>query len=379
MTLSLKTHLSDLTDAETVLNEQKTLLQTILDAIPDFISLQDRKGIYLSVNRAFCKTVNKTKDEILGKRTVELFPEMDAARYQQEDINIFNTGHPLVKESKINGSSGTKWLHVLKIPVLETNGTISGLLCSGRDITELKKIQEQLTHAQKLECVGQLAAGIAHEINTPLGIILGYAQLLLEDSEDGTQIHTDIKTIVKQTKLSGKIVADLLKFSRRTESITTYFNINEFIEEAVDVVEHTFNLNQITIRRDYGGNLPLFRGDKEKLRQVFVNLLNNAFDAIGTDGIIAIYTRYERKKNRMTISIADTGHGISSDTMKKLFDPFFTTKGPDRGTGLGLSVSFGIIEEHGGKIEVYSPPLTRHEPDNAIQHGTEFIVRLPVI
>jgi len=378
MTQSLKAHLSDLQHAEKTLNEQRELLQTILDAIPDFVSLQDRQSVYRSVNKAFCNIVGKNKDEIVGKTDFDLFPGKQAQIYHQENLAIFDTGNPLIKEDKISSPKGEKWLHVVKIPVFETDGKVAGLLCSGRDITKLKRVQEQLTQAQKMESVGQLAAGVAHEINTPLGIILGYAQLLLEDVEEDGQIYVDIKTIEKQAKICRKIVADLLRFSRRMESIVTTLDINQSVEEVVAVVEHTFKLERVIIERNYGMSLPPVMGDKEKLKQVFVNLLNNAHDAIGNDGVISITTSFNEHNNELIISVADTGKGISSDNMEKIFDPFFTTKGVGKGTGLGLSVTFGIIKEHEGTIEVQSPPWFVKEKNGVDKPGTVFIVHLPV-
>jgi signal transduction histidine kinase len=267
---------------------------------------------------------------------------------------------------------------VVKIPVFEADGNVAGLLCSGRDITEIKRVQEQLTQARKMESVGQLAAGIAHEINTPLGIILGYAQLLLEDVKEDGQIYTDIKTIEKQAKICRKIVADLLRFSRPMESIVTLLDINQSIEEVVAVVEHSYKLERVIIERNYGVSLPRVMGDKEKLKQVFVNLLNNAYDAIGSDGTISITTRFNENNDEVIISVADTGTGIPFENMEKIFDPFFTTKGVGKGTGLGLSVTFGIIKEHGGTIEVQSPSRLAKESNGVDKPGAVFILHLPV-
>ncbi len=376
MTLSLKGNLSDLRQAEQILNAQKALLQMILDAIPDFISLQDHKGRYVSVNRAFCKMLNKNQNDIVGRKNDELFTKDQAALYDREDKEAFDTGSPIIKENRVVGSKGAKWLHVVKIPVSEAEDRVRGLVCSGRDITQLKTVQEQLTHAQKMESVGRLAAGVAHEINTPLGIILGYAQLLLEDVEKDGQIQADITTIVRQTKICSKIVADLLEFSRPKESTLALFDINESIEQVVAVLEHTFNLSQVEVTREYSPELPLFRGDEEKLKQVFINLLNNAFDAIGQDGAVKIKTGLNAED--LEISISDTGRGIAPENIEKIFDPFFTTKGPHKGTGLGLSVTFGIIKEHGGRVKVYSPALADEEKQANRRSGTKFVVYLPI-
>ena len=374
MTLSLKGNLSCLKNAEVILNEQKARLQTILDAIPDFISLQDKEGRYVSVNRAFCEMLNMKIEDIVGKLNVDLFPRAIANQYNKEDTDLFKSGLPLIKENKITDEKGITWLHVVKIAVMDADGRVGGLVCSGRDITQLKAVQEQLTHAQKMESVGRLAAGVAHEINTPLGIILGYAQILLEDVEKEGQIHNDVATIVKQTRICSKIVADLLSFSRSRENIISEFDVNDAIEGVVEVVLHTFGLNHVVVKRKYHPTPLFMKGDREKLKQVCINLLNNALDAVEKDGVISIRTGLGTTEDEIKISISDTGHGISKENIGKVFEPFYTTKGPDKGTGLGLSVTFGIIKEHNGRIDVFSPPMSETEDYG---QGTQFVVSLP--
>jgi len=377
MTQSLKIHLLEQQNAEKILEEQRQLLQTILDVIPDFVSLQDRHSVYRSVNKAFCKIVGKSEDEIIGKTDFGLFTRKQAQIYQKEDLEILKTCKPLIKESKLAGPKDTKWLHVVKIPVLEADGKVGGILCSGRDITELKQVQDHLSHSQKMEAVGQLTAGIAHEINTPLGIILGYAQLLLEDIPPDSQVHDDLTMIEKHTRICRKIVSDLLKFSRYTESSITLLDLNQLIEETISVVEHIFKLDQVAIIRNYDSDLPSVKGDKDKFKQVFINLLGNAHDAIGTDGAIHIKTALDQKNNEVVIYVGDTGSGIASDQIDRIFDPFYTTKPVDKGTGLGLSVTFGIITDHGGRIKVESPPSVANNVFDMAQ-STVFIIRFPV-
>ncbi|WP_022669313.1 ATP-binding protein [Desulfospira joergensenii] len=374
MTLSLKGNLSVLKKAEKILSDQKIRLQTILDAIPDFISLQDQEGRFVSVNRTFCEMLGKTKDEIVGRVNADLFPPSHAERYNEEDRKVLETGIPLIKENQVTGPKGSKWLHVVKICVSETEERSKGLVCSGRDITPLKRVQEQLTHAQKMESVGRLAAGVAHEINTPLGIILGYGQLLLEDVEKEGQIHGDLISIVKQTKICARIVKDLLNFSRSGDRVISRFDVNEALEEVVSMVDHTFSLNHVNISRQYHGRPLIMNGDPEKIKQVFINLLHNSFDAIGEDGQIHVTTREAKAGKEIEISITDTGCGIGREEIQKIFEPFYTTKGPDQGTGLGLSVSFGIIKEHNGRIKAHSPPIS----DKTLAQGTQFIVSLPL-
>jgi PAS domain S-box-containing protein len=378
MALSLNENIAGLKDTENRLRQQGQLLQTILDTTPDFVSLQDRHSAYQSVNKSFCSLVGKSEEEIIGRTDTDIFQPRLAEIFHQEDQKIIESGTPLIKETEIAGIDGKRWLHIFKIPVYDAGGKMTGLLCSGRDITELKRIQNQLTRAQKMESVGQLTAGIAHEINTPLGIILGYAQLLIEDFESESSASKDLIIIEKQTKICRKIVSDLLEFSRDAKSTVAPLDLNQSIKEVITVVEHIYRLDRITIEQEHDSLLPLYSGDKEKLKQVFINLLNNARNAIGTDGTIHITTRFDKLNRKIRVYVADTGCGIAADKIDRIFDPFFTTKSVAEGTGLGLSVSFGIIREHGGKIEAESPPSPSIQAEIGVpERGTVFIISLP--
>lgn len=381
MGFSLQKLISELRAAEADLSEQRRLLKTILDATPEFVCLQDRNSVYRAANRAFCELVGRAEEEIIGKTDGDLFPPSRAATNRDEDRLILQSGKPLTKEDAIRRKDGKRWLHVVKLPVQDADGQVVGLLYSARDITELKEVQERLVQIQKMEAVGQLTAGIAHEINTPLGIILGYAQLLLEEVPPGSQIHTDLSTVERQAKISKKIVSDLLGFSRRTESVMAPLDVNETIGNVLSLVEHTFGLNRVSLERRFETGMPTVLGDKEKLQQAMMNLVNNAFDAIGEDGVIVVSTRYDARTEEVAISVADTGCGIPSHLVDKIFEPFFTTKA-GKGTGLGLSVTFGIVKDHGGRIEVRSPVPPGSSPDVQAGvipgRGTLFKIYLPV-
>jgi len=378
MALSLNENIAGLKDTENRLRQQGRLLQTILDTTPDFVSLQNCHSVYQSVNKSFCGLVGKSEVDIIGRTDTDVFHPQLAETFRQEDKKIIESGTPLIKETEIGGVDGKRWLHIFKIPVYDAGGKMTGLLCSGRDFTELKRIQNQLTRAQKMESIGQLTAGIAHEINTPLGIILGYTQLLIEDFESESSAGKDLTIIEKQTKICRKIVSDLLEFSRDAKSTVAPLDLNQSIKEVITVVEQIYRLDQITIEQKYDSLLPLYVGNEEKLKQVFINLLNNARDAIGTDGTIRITTRFDKVSQKIKVYVADTGCGIATDKIDRIFDPFFTSKSVAEGTGLGLSVSFGIIREHGGKIEAESPISPSIQAEIGVpKHGTVFIITLP--
>lgn len=250
-------------------------------------------------------------------------------------------------------------------------------------ISEIKNYQEQLIQAQKMDSIGKMAGGVAHEINTPLGIILGYAQFLQDDVDPEGEMMEELQIIERQAKVCRKIVADLLKFSRQTETAKREMSINNSLLETIALVEHTFNLDKVLIQTDLEEEENIV-GDPDKLKQVWLNLFNNAKDAMLDGGLILVRSRMDAEKNLVVISVADTGPGISEENMKKIFDPFFTTKSVGKGTGLGLSVSFGIIEDHDGRIRAQSPlpiDLKMEDVTDRSQKGpgTVFVVEIPVV
>jgi PAS domain S-box-containing protein len=251
--------------------------------------------------------------------------------------------------------------------------------CEGiaKDLTRVRTMMEQLASSEKMASVGQMAAGVAHEINTPLGVILGYSQLMMDDFTPESEEGESLVVIERQAKACRKIVADLLKFSRQSESARENILINEVMEDVLAVTEHSLNMDHIFAYRDLDKNLPKIVGDTEKLRQVFINFVNNAHHAMEKQGGGKLYLscHYDKENEQVVATIRDTGHGIPEEVKAKIFDPFFTTKPVGKGTGLGLSVSYGIIKDHGGVIEVESPVKS----DEGELQGTAFHVKLPVL
>ncbi len=382
MALTLKNHIEELRLSEKNLARQKQLLKTILDATPDLVTLQDKNLVYLAVNRAFCRYSGRKEEDIIGRTDSDIFDEEQADLNFHEDKQILLTGEPFSKEIMTKGSEGKKWYHVVKLPVVEQNQII-GLLSTARDITVVKQYQEKLIHSQKIEDLGRLAGGVAHEINTPLSIILGYAQLLLKEVPGEDPLRQDIATIEKQAQVCRKIVSDLLSFSRSSDKQKTRMDINSSIQEVIDLVEHIFRQNRIVIMRELDNQIPPISGDKERLKQVWMNLFNNAADAVGKDGCIYIRSKLCAHRRRLVVYVADTGSGIEEEDLSRIFEPFFTTKPVDKGTGLGLSVIFGIIKDHGGRISALSPVPVEYTDifphcEGEIGPGAIFFVELPL-
>ena len=373
MTCSLKRHIEELQAAERTLREQKDLLRTVLNATPDFVGLQDTGGRYRAVNAAFCRLVGRNETEILGRADPEILPPERADAWVAENRRVRERGETSAGETALTVEGRRRWFHLVRLPVRDVAGRIVGILASGRDITDMREMQARLIQSQKMEALGQLAAGVAHEINTPLGIILGYAQLLARESAEDAPFREDLAVIERQCKSCRKVVGDLLDFSRRAETSRGPLDLNACVSDVVEVMDHTFEMDRVGIERRLDPDLPSMDGDRSRLRQVVMNLLNNARDAAGTGGVVRLETRFDAVRRELELTVSDTGPGIPPDRIDRIFDPFFTTKPPDRGTGLGLSVTFGIVEEHGGRIAVESPPAAMAETD----FRTLFRVRLP--
>lgn len=248
---------------------------------------------------------------------------------------------------------------------------------------ELEEAQAQLIQTEKMAAIGQLAAGVAHELNNPLGGILGYSQFALEkiqtkklseftpkDQESFSRYLKDIET---QSRRCKAIVQNLLKFSRTSQTVEFQeTDINQVLEETLTFIDHQLMMNQITLRKYYDRNLPKAQGNPGQLQQVFTNIIINAMHASKPGSEILLSTRFlpplGEFSGAVEIAVTDHGHGISEENLKKIFEPFFTTKEIGKGTGLGLSVSYGIVKEHGGEIKVKS----------RTGEGTTFTIIIPL-
>ena len=236
---------------------------------------------------------------------------------------------------------------------------------------EIRKGQEQLIHTEKLASLGRMAAGVAHELNSPLTGIVTFAHLMLKRLPPENKMdREDLEVIIEQAERCSKIIKGLLGFSRALPAEKTEININSVISHTLDMVRNQAKFHNIKLHTKLTPNLPNIIGDASQLEQVFMNLLINAADAMNDRGNITIATRVVNVDGTdyVEVEFTDTGPGIPEEYMDRLFEPFFTTKPPGKGTGLGLSVSHGIVKKHGGHIRVHSTP----------GKGTSFFIRLPI-
>ena len=232
---------------------------------------------------------------------------------------------------------------------------------------ELEQMQAQLVRSEKLASLGELVAGIAHEINNPLTGILVFSSLIKNDSRLDPVLIKDLDTVIQETERCATIVKGLLDFARETVPQKTWSSLNDILEASLALVKNQALFQNISIIRDFSEEIPAILADPNQLEQVFINMLLNAGHAMIAGGTLRITTTLNRENNGVMAEIADTGCGIPEEYLAKIFDPFFTTK-ESSGTGLGLSVSYGIINSHGGTIEV----------ESAVGIGTTFTIKLPI-
>jgi signal transduction histidine kinase len=251
-------------------------------------------------------------------------------------------------------------------PLVGKAGERIGRLILLDDITQRVRLEEQLVQTEKLTSLGLLAAGVAHEVNTPLAVISNYIQMLAKQLPGHDPRHQLIDKIVKQTFRASEIVNNLLNFSRTASAEFTEVDLNTVVEETLSLVSHPFRNARVSVIKAFQKELPPVLGSKNRLQQVFLNLFMNARDAMPNGGMLEVRTA--ANNGYVEIEVTDTGMGIPRENLMRIFDPFFTTKSSERGTGLGLSVSYGIIKEHAGKIDVRSTP----------GKGTSFRLEFPV-
>ncbi len=239
--------------------------------------------------------------------------------------------------------------------ISKSDGSVESVVHYCKSITEKKRLEQNMMQAEKLASLGQLVAGVSHELNNPLGLVLFYAELLKKELPSGSKHLMDIEVIGRHSETCRTVVRDLLKFARSAETRPVLGNVNECLEEVLSVIEKQFAKDGVKIEKHFDQNIPCISFDRNRLKQVWMNLLLNSRQAIVSgNGIITVRTVRDETQSTVSVTIMDNGEGIPDDVKRKIFDPFFTTKKTGEGTGLGLSVSYGIVKDHGGEISFES-------------------------
>ena len=340
----------------------------IFEISKDMILVADIDGCIIDLNPAGYDllTENRTEQDPKGKNFRDYFTR--PSDWKKIASQIHDKGFISSEETDLSPRGRTPIRVLLSASLNETKivseRTIHFLV---KDIERQRVMKERMAQTDKLASIGQLSSGFAHEINNPLGIIQGYAQLLLRNQESQSDQYHDLKTIEKHVHHCKSIVENLLNFARTSETKREPVQLNEMIDEILDFTRFDNNFSRLDLTTSYDDNLPLVFADEKKLRQVVMNLIMNARHAINENGSIQISTVYSHPEREVRLTVSDSGHGIEKKNLSKIFDPFFTTKPSGEGTGLGLSVSYGIIKSHGGHILV----------DSVLGKGTAFTVTLP--
>jgi len=342
----------------------KDFSENIVESLNVGVLAVDLLGTVDAWNSRMEQLIGVSPNEAVGKPFNLILPRDLVAEIEARGDEEQVTG--IYKHRLVHGGRSVV-LNVSITPLVSKSGEKIGRLLLFDDVTQRERMEEQMSQTEKLTSLGLLAAGVAHEVNTPLAVISNYIQMLAKQMPEGDPQHTIIEKIVKQTFRASEIVNNLLNFSRTGPGELADVDVNHVVEETLSLVAHPLKTSQIQVVKHLGESLPRVRGSANKLQQVFLNLFLNARDAMPTGGMLEVRTAAHN--GSVEIEVVDTGNGISREHIHKIFDPFFTTKPGGRGTGLGLSVSYGIIKEHAGKIDVRSTP----------GRGTSFHVEFPAV
>jgi PAS domain S-box-containing protein len=328
----------------------KEFSENIVESINVGILASDLHDRVESWNSQIERLTGVPRQVALGRRLSELLPDDLCARLNE--VKGQTGVHNIYKFPFKPQTAREAILNVAVAPLISKEMKEIGRLIIFDDITDRSDLERRLVQADKLSSIGLLAAGVAHEVNTPLAVISAYAQMLAKQVTGDDQKSKLLEKIAKQTFRASEIVNSLLNFSRTSAGEFADVDLNRIVEETVSLVKHQLEKARVLVDLQLDPALPAIRGNAGKLQQVFLNLVLNARDAMDGGGQLTLRTAAEGECIR--IEIQDTGQGIPPDHLARIYDPFFTTKAARKGTGLGLSVTYGIVQEHGGSIEVQS-------------------------
>ncbi|MBW2545181.1 MAG: PAS domain-containing protein [Deltaproteobacteria bacterium] len=364
-------------DTREELLEANRVLVSVLDGIKDKIMVVDTDYKIMGVNESLARRVGKSKHEILGRHCYRLLHNLDKPCAHNHPCSVrdaLRTGEISdVLRRRLSGPD-VAYTRSIAYPILDDRGEIIRVIQMERDITKWKKVGDRLYNMQKLVSMGKLAAGLAHELNNPMAVILGFVDLLLEKTERGTKSYDILKTIERQGFNCKRIVENLTSFATSSNITKHSADVNKNLERVLSMVMDILRKEKIVIEKNFAGDLPRAKGNPEYLRQVFMNLITNAVTAMHGGGRLTVSTRHNSPENKVEILFRDTGHGIKREHRNEIFDPFFTTREVGDGAGLGLSACYGLVSKYDGDITFE----TVTEEDDRENKGTTFTVSLLV-
>ncbi|MDZ7580645.1 MAG: ATP-binding protein [Deltaproteobacteria bacterium] len=389
---------------ERKLRVQKTAMETILNGIQDFILVITPEMEITEVNESFLKKTGLTREEVIGRKCHHVYGQLN---HVCDNPNLICPLEEVVRnktqcrqvQSRKDANGRTRHFEVNVYPIWENRGRISKFIHISRDITRRFKEEEELTrrlekmveertrqlkeshakllHQDKMASLGKLAASVVHEINNPIAGVLNLILLIQRIIAEGPLQENDVEKFCqyldlmeKETRRISKIVSNLLAFSRQSRLELKQLNINRLVDKTLILNANLLKINRVKVAKILDPDVPDVIGSEDQLQQVFMNLISNAVEAMEgrNDCALTIETRHDPGEGRIVVDFTDTGVGIPKDNYPKIFEPFFTTKKNGKAVGLGLSVVYGIVKEHGGFIYAASGP----------NGGTKFQVNLPL-
>jgi PAS domain S-box-containing protein len=340
------------------------LLESSLEAF--FVT--NLNGTITHLSKGGEKILGYTTDEIVGKPVSDFYVQGQQEAQKIMEMLYKHEACPNY-ETRVFNREGRILTLTISLSLLRNNqGEVIGTLGIGKDITEVKRIERRMQQSDKMATVGELAAGLAHEIGTPLTVIQGTTEYLMMDVDADDPNRQEFETILSQTSRITELVEQLLNFSRYSNPEMGPVNVNDLILDVLSLMDHQINKYNCFVETIFEPDLPVVSGDKNQLEQAFLNILLNAVQSMQDNGTITITTRSIRNNGTwVAVSFADTGCGISDLSIQRLFDPFFTTKSVGKSTGLGLTASHRIVEDHNGIIEV----------ESSLGKGSTFTIKIP--
>ncbi len=342
------------------IEEQRRFIELTIDSLPMGVYVIDRDyRIQLWNRKRETGLQGVSRDEAVGKPIFEILHRQPAGMLRTEFEDVFRTGDVQHFSMESSSTGELRYYRITKIPMRAEGAEVTHVITIGEDVTEWRLAQERFAQAEKLAAIGQLAAGVMHEINNPLatiGACVAAMEGRLDDLDDPARftLAEYLGIVDKEVHRCKRIVDGLLEFSRPRPSEKSDVDVNSVIEQTLFLLKHHSRFKRFEVRTDLAEPPPVARGNAEQLVQVLMALLLNAMDASAEPGEIHVRTEAPRGARHVLLEVRDRGHGIPRSQLPKLFEPFYTTKAPGRGTGLGLSICYGIVAEHGGRLEAES-------------------------
>ena len=344
------------------------LVHSIIQNYSDAVIALDNDYKIFFWNKGAERIFGYTADEMLGKTVDPIVPSelKEKGELQWLFEETLRKGYVENYETERIRKDGRRIIvNLSRSLIKDENGEVLGSIAIVKDVTQIKELEKQIQHSDKLALIGQIAAGIAHEIGTPLNVISGNAEYVMMEMGENNPYKEELETIISQAERIANLIKQLLEFARPRKPNYTKVNVNNELHHVVELLKHQFEKSNIKLNLKFSEDIPSIYADCSQIHQVFLNIIVNAIQAINQNGVIEIETF--AKDGYVNIKFRDNGVGILPEHIHKIFEPFFTTKEAGKGTGLGLAVSKRIIDEHNGKIEVESTP----------GKGTVFTVKFP--